>query len=199
MTPEENFKESDESRSIIEDTPKDESLDNKDTRSLEVNAVEALESKSYKDYIWITILCFMIAFGGFVFGYDTGTISGFVNMTDFIDRFGQLNDNGERYLSNIRTGMIISIFNIGCCIGGLVFSKVGDIYGRRIGLMFSMVIYIIGIIVQFRHKPTGTRFALAVLLRDYLSVQFLSFLPCLFPNLHQKCCAVLWFVVSNCV
>ena len=46
MTPEENFKESDESRSIIEDTPKDESLDNKDTRSLEVNAVEALDRKS---------------------------------------------------------------------------------------------------------------------------------------------------------
>ncbi|KAL6452302.1 KHT2 Hexose transporter 2 [Candida maltosa Xu316] len=109
---------------------------------------DALAKKSFKDYILISCLCFLVAFGGFVFGYDTGTISGFVNMTDFLERFGQINSEGERYLSNVRTGLLISIFNIGCCIGGLLFAKVGDLYGRRIGLMFSMVIYVVGIIVQ---------------------------------------------------
>ncbi|KAI5954162.1 hypothetical protein CANMA_005001 [Candida margitis] len=143
-----SFVASDELRRNMEHTPKYDSSDNKDVQSLEENVEEKLKEKSYKEYILITILCFMVAFGGFVFGYDTGTISGFVNMTDFIDRFGEFNDEGEKYLSNIRTGLIISIFNIGCCVGGLIFSKVGDIYGRRVGLMFSMVIYVIGIIVQ---------------------------------------------------
>ena len=34
-------------------------------------------------YIGISIMCVLIAFGGFVFGFDTGTISGFINMSDF--------------------------------------------------------------------------------------------------------------------
>ncbi|RCK54921.1 Hexose transporter 2 [Candida viswanathii] len=109
---------------------------------------ETLAKKSYKEYILISCLCFLVAFGGFVFGYDTGTISGFVNMTDFLERFGQVSGEGERYLSNVRTGLIISIFNVGCCIGGLLFAKVGDIYGRRIGLTFSMGIYVVGIVIQ---------------------------------------------------
>ncbi|EDK42773.1 hexose transporter 2 [Lodderomyces elongisporus NRRL YB-4239] len=149
--------------SISEQLPKednDSSLMQKETQSVENTRKSKqypqdqqdeppLPEKNWKSYILITFLCFLVAFGGFVFGYDTGTISGFVNMTDFIDRFGQLDSmDGVKYLSNIRTGLIISIFNVGCCIGGLIFSKVGDLYGRRIGLMFSMAIYVVGIIVQ---------------------------------------------------
>ncbi|KAI5963329.1 HXT5 [Candida pseudojiufengensis] len=139
---------SEKSQDNSSQTKTEESLINKDDESLEEAIKKRLANKNWKDYILITFLCFLIAFGGFVFGYDTGTISGFVNMTDFINRFGQVGDNGEYYLSEIRIGIIISVFNIGCCIGGLIFSKIADIYGRRIGLMFSMVIYVIGIIVQ---------------------------------------------------
>lgn len=35
-------------------------------------------------YITVAILTLFVAFGGFIFGRDTGTISGFVNQTDFI-------------------------------------------------------------------------------------------------------------------
>ncbi|MCO0638292.1 MFS transporter, partial [Lutimaribacter sp. EGI FJ00014] len=90
----------------------------------------------------------MIAFGGFIFGWDTGTISGFVNLSDFIRRFGQKNDKGTYYLSKVRMGLIVSIFNIGCAIGGIVLSKVGDIYGRRIGLITVTAIYVVGILIQ---------------------------------------------------
>ncbi|CAI5756516.1 unnamed protein product [Candida verbasci] len=130
-------------------TPEIESVMEKSTEDELTNIIDqTLQKKSFKDYILISSLCFMVAFGGFVFGYDTGTIGGFVNMTDFTDRFGQTNSDGERYFSNVRVGLIISLFNVGCCIGGLIFSKVADLYGRRIGLMFSMVIYVVGIIVQ---------------------------------------------------
>lgn len=109
---------------------------------------DILPEKGFKDYIAISIFCFLVAFGGFVFGFDTGTISGFVNMSDFKERFGQQKADGTYYLSNVRTGLIVSIFNVGCAVGGIFLSKVADVWGRRIGLMFSMVIYVIGIIVQ---------------------------------------------------
>ncbi|CAI4874879.1 AHL_G0012020.mRNA.1.CDS.1 [Saccharomyces cerevisiae] len=99
-------------------------------------------------YVTVSIMCIMIAFGGFVFGWDTGTISGFVNQTDFIRRFGMKHRDGSFYLSEVRTGLIVSIFNIGCAIGGIILSKLGDMYGRKVGLIVVVVIYIIGIIIQ---------------------------------------------------
>ncbi|AJU91661.1 hexose transporter HXT6 [Saccharomyces cerevisiae S288C] len=99
-------------------------------------------------YVTVSIMCIMIAFGGFVFGWDTGTISGFINQTDFIRRFGMKHKDGTNYLSKVRTGLIVSIFNIGCAIGGIILSKLGDMYGRKVGLIVVVVIYIIGIIIQ---------------------------------------------------
>ena len=99
-------------------------------------------------YVTVSIMCIMIAFGGFVFGWDTGTISGFINQTDFIRRFGMKHKDGTNYLSKVRTGLIVSIFNIGCAIGGIILAKLGDMYGRKVGLIVVVVIYIIGIIIQ---------------------------------------------------
>lgn len=107
-----------------------------------------LPDQSFKHYIGISIFCMMVAFGGFVFGFDTGTISGFVNMSNFEQSFGQLNSEGAYYLSDVRTGLIVSIFNVGCAVGGIFLCKVADVWGRRMGLVFSMVIYVVGIIVQ---------------------------------------------------
>ncbi|CAI4509577.1 BGP_1a_G0023710.mRNA.1.CDS.1 [Saccharomyces cerevisiae] len=67
---------------------------------------------------------------------------------NFIRRFGSTRANGTTYLSDVRTGLMVSIFNIGCAIGGIVLSKLGDMYGRKIGLMTVVVIYSIGIIIQ---------------------------------------------------
>ncbi|CAI4373912.1 BGN_3a_G0025450.mRNA.1.CDS.1 [Saccharomyces cerevisiae] len=128
---------------------KTEHGDSKD--SLNLDATEApidLPQKPLSAYTTVAILCLMIAFGGFIFGWDTGTISGFVNLSDFIRRFGQKNDKGTYYLSKVRMGLIVSIFNIGCAIGGIVLSKVGDIYGRRIGLITVTAIYVVGILIQ---------------------------------------------------
>ncbi|BAO41017.1 low-affinity glucose transporter [Kluyveromyces marxianus DMKU3-1042] len=115
---------------------------------LEKIVEEKLSQRSKKEYVFVSICCVMVAFGGFVFGWDTGTISGFVNQTDFLRRFGSTRHNGTHYLSNVRTGLMVSIFNIGCAIGGITLSKIGDMYGRRIGLMAVVVVYIIGIIIQ---------------------------------------------------
>ncbi|CAI2040605.1 hypothetical protein SEUBUCD650_0I01630 [Saccharomyces eubayanus] len=99
-------------------------------------------------YWTVMCLCLMIAFGGFIFGWDTGTISGFINQTDFKRRFGQEQRDGSYQLSDVRTGLIVGIFNIGCAVGGLTLGRLGDIYGRRIGLMCVILVYIVGIVIQ---------------------------------------------------
>ncbi len=98
---------------------------------------------------WFVFLSsFLISFTGFVFGWDTGTISGFINMNDFLERFGQKTSAGFYELSRVRSGLIVSIFNIGCMIGGVTLSKFGDVYGRKVGLVISMSLYIAGCIIQ---------------------------------------------------
>ncbi|EDO15832.1 hypothetical protein Kpol_1057p20 [Vanderwaltozyma polyspora DSM 70294] len=100
-------------------------------------------------YAGVLALCLMIAFGGFIFGWDTGTISGFVSQTDFLRRFGSYDHvKNDYYFSKVRTGLVVGIFNIGCCIGGLTLGRTGDMYGRRIGLMIVTVVYVIGIIIS---------------------------------------------------
>ena len=120
----------------------------KDEFPQEEQAHTSLEDKPVSAYIGIIIMCFLIAFGGFVFGFDTGTISGFINMSDFLERFGGTRADGTLYFSNVRTGLLIGLFNVGCAIGALFLSKVGDMYGRRVGIMTAMIVYIVGIIVQ---------------------------------------------------
>ncbi|QLQ80708.1 hypothetical protein HG537_0E00610 [Torulaspora globosa] len=107
-----------------------------------------LSGMKKSDLVFVSACCVMVAFGGFVFGWDTGTISGFVKQTDWIRRFGSVRPDGTHYLSNVRTGLLVSIFNIGCAIGGVVLGKLSDLYGRRIGLMIVVVIYTIGILIQ---------------------------------------------------
>jgi len=115
----------------------------------EVESFPAPKATSgWGEHLSIAIFCLMVAFGGFTFGYDTGTVSGFVNMDDYKRRFGTHHSNGEYTFSNARVGLMISILNIGCAIGGIILSKVGDIKGRRFGLSTSMVIYCVGVIIQ---------------------------------------------------
>lgn len=130
-------------------TPPDKVTSNEPEYSSALNPVGGIPEKPLKEYITVMFMCLMIAFGGFVFGWDTGTISGFVNHTDFIVRFGQFDPARQSfYLSDVRIGLIVSIFNIGCALGGLTLSHLGDIYGRPIGLMVVVLVYVVGIIIQ---------------------------------------------------
>lgn len=50
------------------------------------------------------ILGAVASIGGFMFGYESGQISGFLAMSDFIERFG---DNGK--FSAVRQGAIVGL------------------------------------------------------------------------------------------
>jgi SP family sugar:H+ symporter-like MFS transporter len=141
--------------------------------------LQTLPNKGFKEYIGVTIYCLLIAFGGFVFGFDTGTISGFVNMTDFIDRFGQVSSEGTKYLSDVRVGLMVSIFNIGCAVGAVGLSKVGDMRGRRVGIVLATVVYIVGVIVQIASQTAWYQYFIGRIITG-LAVGSLSVLCPLF-------------------
>ncbi|RMZ87062.1 hypothetical protein DV736_g5710, partial [Chaetothyriales sp. CBS 134916] len=86
--------------------------------------------------------------GGVSFGYDTGQISGFLEMPDFLARFGQTNSHGEHYFSDVRSGLIVALLSIGTLIGALVGAPVADKIGRRRSISVWCVIVSVGFIVQ---------------------------------------------------
>lgn len=62
---------------------------------------------------WVTwrsaFLGAFVSIGGIIFGYDTGQISGFLEMKNFKERFAQLQPNGNYKFSNVRSGLIVSM------------------------------------------------------------------------------------------
>lgn len=61
---------------------------------------------------WVTwrsvLLGAFVSIGGVIFGYDTGQISGFLEMNNFKQNFAQLKD-GKYKFSNVRSGLIVSM------------------------------------------------------------------------------------------
>lgn len=55
------------------------------------------------------IMGILVSMGGFLFGYDTGQISGFLEMDNFLERYGELQSDGTYHFSNVRSGLIVAL------------------------------------------------------------------------------------------
>ncbi|CAI5015592.1 BBT_HP_G0093660.mRNA.1.CDS.1 [Saccharomyces cerevisiae] len=84
-----------------------------------------------------------VAFGGVLFGYDTGTISGILTM-DFVKK--TFTDTGEFTASE--TSLITSILSAGTFVGAMLAPLATDTLGRRLGLFISCIIFCVGVILQ---------------------------------------------------
>jgi SP family sugar:H+ symporter-like MFS transporter len=91
-----------------------------------------------------------VAFGGVLYGYDTGTISGILEMTYWKNTFstGARDSSGNLMVSSSEQSAIVSILSAGTFFGALMSPFLGDRIGRRLGLIASTWVFNAGVIMQ---------------------------------------------------
>ncbi|KAL6232696.1 hypothetical protein BDW75DRAFT_232589 [Aspergillus navahoensis] len=91
-----------------------------------------------------------VAFGGILFGYDTGTISGILAMPYWARTFstGHRDSTGQLNVTSSQSSAIVSILSAGTFFGALGAAPMGDIIGRRWGLIASNGVFVLGVILQ---------------------------------------------------
>ena len=87
----------------------------------------------------------MAHLGGMIFGYDTGQISGFLEMEPFLASFG---DRPGPSFSNVRSGTIVGLLSIGTLFGALCSAPIADRFGRKICIIVWCLVFCVGVIVQ---------------------------------------------------
>ncbi|KAH3671777.1 hypothetical protein WICMUC_004568 [Wickerhamomyces mucosus] len=108
--------------------------------------------KSHKKVI---LLCILISFTGWNFGYDTGIIGGIVQMKPFLYHFGEKEVDHYTMKSWIK-GLIISIYHIGCIIGGLTIARSAEYIGRKPPIFIALSTYIIAMIIEITSKISSS-------------------------------------------
>ncbi|KAK5164820.1 uncharacterized protein LTR77_009484 [Saxophila tyrrhenica] len=78
--------------------------------------------------------------GAFMLGYDLGVIAGVVASPTFIDEFNEPNA--------VHTGLVVSLFTVGCVPGAAFAGPFGDYLGRRATLALGSVVFLIGGAIQ---------------------------------------------------
>ncbi|KAL3437993.1 hypothetical protein BDV09DRAFT_183183 [Aspergillus tetrazonus] len=89
-----------------------------------------------------------VSIGGIIFGYDTGQISGFLEMDNFKRRFGQRQLDGTYAFNNVRSGLIVSMLSIGTLLGALMAGPLADRLGRKWSIAFWCIILHVGLVIQ---------------------------------------------------
>ncbi|KAF2166670.1 hypothetical protein M409DRAFT_66640 [Zasmidium cellare ATCC 36951] len=86
------------------------------------------------------------AFGGILYGYDTGTISGIQNMTAWKQQFFP---NDVETPPSGQISLIVSILSVGTFVGALMAGIVADKLGRKWGIIASaMIPFNLGVALQ---------------------------------------------------
>ncbi|KJX99628.1 high affinity glucose transporter RGT2 like protein [Zymoseptoria brevis] len=92
------------------------------------------------------VIGLFVAFGGVLFGYDTGIISGILAMKYWINSF-TTGDNTA--ITTSEDSLIVSILSLGTFLGALLAAPVSDFLGRRWGIISSTAcIFNFGVILQ---------------------------------------------------
>lgn len=90
-----------------------------------------------------------VAFGGVLFGYDTGTIGDILAMPYWLETFSTgYTIKGKPAITAAQSSEIVSLLSAGTFFGALTAAPTCDFFGRRLGLMVSTVVFTVGVILQ---------------------------------------------------
>ncbi|KAK0118909.1 hypothetical protein ONS95_007781 [Cadophora gregata] len=98
------------------------------------------------------LLCSFAAFGGILFGYDSGYINGILAMNKFHHDFGvpssDANAFGGHLLPSWQKSLMTSILSLGTFLGALLTGWAADRWGRKNTNIVGCAIYIVGVVLQ---------------------------------------------------
>ncbi|KAF8916238.1 AmMst-1 [Mucidula mucida] len=135
----------------------------------------------------LVMVCFS-AFGGILFGYDTGVISGVKEMPDWLMTFGHpTGDSTNPYaISSSTESLVVSILSAGTFFGALLGAPVADFIGRKYGIVFACLVFAVGVAMQI----ASTAIPLFVVGRVFAGLG-VGLVSCLAP-MYQSECAPKW-------
>ncbi|KAL5320689.1 hypothetical protein ACEPPN_011499 [Leptodophora sp. 'Broadleaf-Isolate-01'] len=98
------------------------------------------------------VMCSFAAFGGILFGYDSGYINGILAMNKFHQDFGVVSSDADAFggylLPSYQKSLMTAILSLGTFLGALVAGWAADSWGRRNTNILGCVIYIVGVVLQ---------------------------------------------------
>ncbi|KAJ6579571.1 monosaccharide importer [Mycena vulgaris] len=146
------------------------------------------EGVSNASLAWAVIMSAFAAFGGILFGYDTGTIGGVIAMQDWLNIFGEFDPTGVlgtktqgMYLRTSDKSLVVSILSAGTFFGALLAFPMGDMVGRKWGIVASCVIFSLGVGLQL-----DTKWATFVVGRVIAGLG-VGLVSCLVPMYQTEC------------
>ncbi len=93
------------------------------------------QTDSGKRFLYLILITAVAALGGFLFGFDTGVVSG---LNESIKAYFQLDVRME--------GFFVSCVTIGCIIGAAIAGYASDLLGRKVVLLFSGVLLFVSVL-----------------------------------------------------
>ncbi|KAK4046458.1 hypothetical protein OIV83_006050 [Microbotryomycetes sp. JL201] len=96
------------------------------------------------------ILCLFQSFAGLLFGWETGNVSGLVNIQDYQRRFGQPDAASATgyILPTARQALIVAGLGFGALFGSLLAGSISSKVGIKVTYLFSLVVFMIGIAIE---------------------------------------------------
>ncbi|KAG2069885.1 monosaccharide importer [Suillus decipiens] len=136
---------------------------------------------------WAIIMSAFAAFGGILFGYDTGTIGGIIAMPDWLTTFGVYDPSASTtpgvnyYLPTANKSLVVSILSAGTFFGALLAFPMADIVGRKWGIIASCSVFCLGVGLQL-----DTHWATFVVGRGIAGFG-VGLVSCLIPMYQSEC------------
>ncbi|PRP89558.1 high-affinity fructose transporter ght6 [Planoprotostelium fungivorum] len=133
-----------------------------DTRPMQVADKGQAGDKPDKQFnMGIVIPLVFVSMAGWMFGADTGTISGLTQMADYQQRFGVARGDGTYYFDPPRQGLVVGMVNAGTFFGCLLSAYPTERFGRRKSIMGWCLVYFLGLTLQLTAVNTWVHVMIA--------------------------------------